>query len=270
MKRFNIFLLAVTFCLVASTSGLAASYTDYLVYEQWGGTWQDVNKTAANTDDDLMCWAATASNILAWGHWGTSVHNSTTSIFQHILEHWTDNAGYMNWAWKWWFDGSLPPYNTYAYVDVPGGGAFYPSVNFYDYYRAAGGSNALATIDSLMQQGYGVGLVIRKGTAAHAVTSWGFSYELVNGAKNYLSIYLTDSDDGLTALLNLPLVRQNNAWYLGGSYAGWLISTVEALKFSSFSSDLDFQPVPVSPTWLLLGTGLLLLGVRRRRRGQPS
>ncbi len=35
---------------------------EYMLCDEWGGNWSDVEKLKANDDDDLMCWALAASN----------------------------------------------------------------------------------------------------------------------------------------------------------------------------------------------------------------
>jgi hypothetical protein len=274
MKRISGLLLALLVAVALAGAAPAWSAT-YFIYDTYGGTWQDANKTAANTEDDYMCWAAAASNVLAWGQWTTPVYQTTMQIFQHFQDHWTDNTGYMSWAWKWWFNGSPPPYTFASYPDVPGGGNFFPTLNFSSYYSSASGGNIMSTIDTLLHNGRGVGLIISKsGSLAHAVTVWGFSYS-APGA--YTSIFITDSDDNVLALREYPLIWQSTAWYLGGSYSGWKVGGVQALGYSpSFLESIDTlsiqtasqtSPVPLAPTWLLFGTGLgsLFLLWRRRR-----
>ena len=46
-----------------------ASATSYYLWDDWGGTYSDAEKSPTNTDDDLMCWAASAANLLAWTGW---------------------------------------------------------------------------------------------------------------------------------------------------------------------------------------------------------
>ena len=93
---------------------------DYLLHEQWGGEVQDAKKTAANPDDDLMCWAAAASNVLLWAGWGNipdESFNDSSDIFAYFQDHWLDTVGSPANAWKWWFDGQ-----PIADVTSPGGG----------------------------------------------------------------------------------------------------------------------------------------------------
>jgi hypothetical protein len=66
-----------------------------------GGTWHDAEKSPTNEEDDLMCWAAAASNILAWTGWGypsgTSFANED-DMFGYYQDHWTDQGGIMEFA----------------------------------------------------------------------------------------------------------------------------------------------------------------------------
>jgi hypothetical protein len=258
MKRFILWMLVLLFATAAALP-CGATTSVYLVYDQWGGTWHDANKTAANTEDDLMCWAAAASNVLAWGHWGTPAYNTDAQIFTQFQNHWTDNGGYSWWGYRWWMNGSTPPTGSASHIDVPGGGNFYPQLNFSNYYAGSSTGNLLSGIDGLMHQGYGVTLNITNGGAMlHAITAWGFEYDNSGGSVVYRGVYVTDSDDNRTALVEYPLIWQSDRWYLGGGYAGWRISSFAALQM---------YQTPLTPSWVLLGTGLAaLLGTRRRRR----
>ena len=55
MRRTYGYLLMISL-LVLATAAPALSDT-YFIYNQYGGTWHDANKTTS-PDDDLMCWAA--------------------------------------------------------------------------------------------------------------------------------------------------------------------------------------------------------------------
>ena len=269
MRRCTGYLVLILVLVFASTS--SALCDTFFVYDQYGGTWQDANKTGS--DDSLMCWAATASNILEWGGWGTSQYNTSQSIFQDFVSHWTDNTGYMSWAWQWWFNGSGPPVYSLSYPDVPGAGDYYPTVNFSNYFSGASGGNLMAAIDLALHQGQGVGMIIGSGSSSHAVTVWGYSY---SAPRDYTSIFITDSDDGYYGLREYPLIYQNNEWYIGGgAYSGWEIYGIQTLAFdpsSSTFSSLDNVPssgesaVPLAPSWVLFGTGLSSLFLLRRRR----
>ncbi len=104
-KRIYGYLLMISL-LVLATAVPALSDT-YFIYNQYGGTWHDANKT--RNDDSLMCWAAAAVNVLAYEKWGTSTYSTDTAIFKDFVAHWTNKTGDMSWAWNWWFSGAKPP-----------------------------------------------------------------------------------------------------------------------------------------------------------------
>jgi hypothetical protein len=267
LRRSTVYLLLLLMLGLAAAAPALAS--TYFVYDQYGGTWHDANKTASPYDN-RMCWAAAASNILDWGRWDAGGNTTETSIFKYFVDHWTDKAGYMAWGWNWWFSGAKPPITFYAYPDVAGG-AFFRTLKLSSYYAYASTGNLMSTIDALMHKGDGITITIRKGSAAHAVTVWGFNK---NNAGVYDSIYITDSDDGYTGLRNYALIYQSSAWYLGGGYSGWRISDIQALGL--YASTLgrtglpaagidDTNQVPIAPSWVLFGTGAAAFFFRRRR-----
>ena len=67
-------------------------------------------------------------------------------------------------------------------------------------------------------------MISKGGAVGHAVTVWGFSY---SAPGNYTSIFITDSDDGYYGLREYPLIRNGTAWYLGGSYSGWMLGSAQ-------------------------------------------
>jgi hypothetical protein len=114
--------------------------TTYLLYENHGGTWCDAEKTAVNTDDDLLCWAFAASNTLWWTGWGLppgETFRDSEDMGDEFVDHWEDKGSFAKYGWDWWFDGTLPggypPANNWADVDVAGGGNYWSSLNPYNY-----------------------------------------------------------------------------------------------------------------------------------------
>ncbi len=204
----------------------------------FGGTWWDANKTLSNTDDDLMCWAAAASNMLEWTGWG-SVAGLTSSqqIFQYLNAHWTDQGGMMEYAWDWWFSGANPSAGWSGWSQVEAaGGDFWPSNSISNYFHdQETPSQAMTSIDQWTRAGYGVTIGLY-GVGGHAITVWGFNYDPSN-PTNYYGIWVTDSDDDKSSdspadrLRYYDVSLSGGKWYLQNFYGSnsWYIGSVEAL-----------------------------------------
>ena len=217
----------------------------YLIYDQWGRTWYDAEKRdnpANNAPDNLMCWAATASNVLAWTGWGlVGGLSNTDQIFKYFQDHWTDVAGAAEHGWDWWFDGSSPSqgWKDWSQVDVAGGG-FYRSQNFQSYFRSQqNDSQAMQAINEYAHAGYGMGLGIRQGGATgsgHAITCWGYNYN-PSRPNEYYGVWVTDSDDDKQQVNAPDSLKYYQVQYVGGQwrlqdYCGsnnWYIDAVAGL-----------------------------------------
>ena len=205
---------------------------------EFGGQWWDANKTVSNTQDDLMCWAAAASNMLEWTGWGdVNGLASAQDIFLYLQGHWTDQGGMMEYGWDWWFAGTNPSQGWYGWsqVDVPGGG-FWPTSPIASYYHSQEDpALAMTAIDQWCRAGYGVTLGIY-GPGAHAITCWGFNVNPSN-PTDYYGVWITDSDDDKSS--NTPPDRlryyevklSGGEWCLQNYYGSnaWSIGEVEAL-----------------------------------------
>ena len=175
---------------------LPVTTAHYMLHEHWGGRVHDADKTESNHEDDDMCWAAAASNVLAWTGWGRADGMTTSDeMFEHFQDHWTDDGYRTEFGWRWWFDGTeLWPGYLASTVDAVDGGAFHPTRTFDDYYRyEQRGNRAMSAIDEYMRAGYGVALDL-SGPCGHAITCWGFSYDAADPTQ-YKGVWITDSDD---------------------------------------------------------------------------
>jgi negative regulator of genetic competence, sporulation and motility len=221
-----------------SLSGTTStSTTNYMLYAAWGGTWTDVDKGTTNTDDDLLCWAATTSNMLRWSGWGNAGGlTSADAIFSYFQAHWSDQGGHQYYGADWWFDGTnaMQGVSGWAQVEVAGGG-FYPAQNYGNYIHYSSTlSSTMATISSYLHSGYAVGLGL-SGPGGHAITCWGYEFTAGDTA-NFKGVYVTDSDDNQSAptsdyLKYYTVAQSNGRWYLQNYYGSnsWYISDVTGL-----------------------------------------
>jgi hypothetical protein len=234
---FAIFFVLVTGTQVIALGDATPAGTSYLLFEHWGGTWHDAEKSPTNTEDDLLCWAAAGSNVLQWTRWGEVDGMATAdAIFGCFQDHWTDAGGMADYGWRWWFDGNNPAANWqgWAQVDVSGGG-FWPAENAGVYLHQEGDdTRALPAIADYLQDGYGVTLGLYGG-GAHAVTCWGYNYN--PDTSEYLGLWITDSDDSKSVDDAPDLLRYyeveyaNDQWLLQDYFGGnsWYVGTVQAL-----------------------------------------
>jgi uncharacterized repeat protein (TIGR01451 family) len=235
---------------VGGTPPQGASNVTYNLTANWGGWWCDAEKTFDDTDDDLMCWAAAAANVLEWTGWGfvrDPIEGEMTNcdqMFEHINDHCNDTGGWAIAAWEWWFNGT----GGAAWL-VPGGGNFWPNYTLDDYYHTYSGNDTLQHIDEYLSNGWGVAIGVIDG--AHEITCWGFKYDdEVNKTADprgyYKGVYVTDSDDDKWAYSWTPppdTIRYYDVFYnesgpfwqfTGPGFSGWHITAVEALEKNPF------------------------------------
>jgi Ca2+-binding RTX toxin-like protein len=163
------------------------------VFDLFGGTWTDAEKDATSTEDDLLCWAATASNLLEYTGWGfVDGMTNADQMLDYFEQHWKDVGETVEPALKWWFDG-VPTGN----VDVAGGG-FYPDLNYANYFSVEDDNpDIMSFVDSHIRAGSPVGLWVLDGFN-HEITCWGFNYDPAKAPGDvgyYLGVWVTDSDD---------------------------------------------------------------------------
>ncbi len=289
MVKKVIFLICMLFIL--SLNGQAYALTEYYVNTAYGGTWSDAEKSPTNNEDDSMCWAAAASNVLAWSGWTTTGLTDTDAIFKYYQDHWTDQGGWGLSAWKWWFNGvnDKEGVSGWSQVDVSGGN-FYNGVSLSDYFYtysdfqdSSTPKNTMQFIETLLTQGYGVNIGIDDFLgSAHAITVWGYAYD----EHGYLGLMVTDSDDGKSSdtppdqMTYVPVESYGNYWRLKNYYSrNWYIVDVAGLKQKpidkvTYSSNaynplVFFEPVatpePSAITLLLFGLAGLA-GFRKKLR----
>ena len=251
-----------------------AHATSYYGFQEFGGEFQDAEKSPTNYEDDLLCWAAAASNILAWTGWGSVVSKSEDDIFAYFQDHWTDQGGLMQFGWDWWFDGTNDSqgWSGWSQEDINGAG-FFTDLDFSDYYfHTSDDSQTMSAIDSYLHAGYGVSLGLHGG-GGHAITAWGYEYD---AAGNYLGIYVSDSDDDQynhnapDMMAYYDVAYFSGKWYLQNFYGmdNWYIGEVQALDGYGGSYTPDStpnEPVPEPATIFIFGTGILALATKHRK-----
>lgn len=193
--------------------------------------WVDINKNW--TTDKFHCWAAAASNIIAWwqqkiesGKIPAGTPKKAEDIFEAISSAFIDSGRGSNIAWKWYFGGcDLADICYRSDFRNPGtartSGRFWQNNVLRKYgwpnpryaepaYIQSGvcsdvspeqrNSETLAeTFVRLFGEGKGITLDLTPGGSfpmGHTVTLWGIEYQ-----KNRIkAVYITDSDDGETKL----------------------------------------------------------------------
>ncbi len=196
----------------------ACNVYDYFVFEEYGGTWSDVNK--AWLGDTLMCWAASAANLLNWSEWGEvpTLENLPPQLLQQLFdnstEYWTDKGSLLHYVWRWFFSNTAPQnlgpdWSTLETLQEPtsqntqqvDGGGHYSDSIFYNAYRSYWGDNSVEIVKSLLHDGYAVSFLTyqsmpenlnKPDNEGHALTVWGYrTYE----DGTIVGLWVTDSDD---------------------------------------------------------------------------
>ena len=214
-KRPVLFLAALAFLLPAQA-------TEYWVpgTSREGG-WYDVNKTFSQEfPDSQMCWAASASNMLAWWQDHNPEYNDLAAmntprggqeIFDTFKTAYENDGGIQAYGILWYLQGDtnedyLPPLTE----EGKEMGGYYGNAITQIYserpislglYNVQGANSAFGVSEFLKEcivNGYSVGLGIYGKTIdgkdiAHAVTLWGIDYN--EETQMIETMYLTDSDD---------------------------------------------------------------------------
>ena len=225
-------LFTCSLCLTAAVAS-AEEYWASGIYESGGNYygWYDVDKTREKDVDDLMCYAASASNLVAW--WqdgriesGLSVSPEAPTAAEAIWGKYksacirSDEGGITIAAVNWWLSGtylstgdedadrSVFEYDEKKAITLNAFSGYYYDQysltqdkleDFFDLYAYDGnGEDDTRLYDrvfaDLLEDGAGVSLALLSdvGDLGHAVTLWGAEY----ADDGVLSrIWLTDSDD---------------------------------------------------------------------------
>jgi hypothetical protein len=155
--------------------------------------WVDANKTW--DDDSSMCWAAAASNILAWGRWDVAPYFTGSEVFANFKTTWPNIGGQTLWGYAWWLNGVVPG----VPLMVPGGN-YWPGYSYTSKYNIDSGN--VSSIDRFLHSGSGVTLGIENSVGAtHALTCWGYNYNPANPQ------YLPSSTSPILMMVSWPCRR---------------------------------------------------------------
>ena len=223
------------------------------------GGYFDVNKIGSG--DSNLCWAAAASNMLAWwqeqGMTTTVVPDApqgAETIYATFTQSWENSSGVDVYGLIWWLSGDSTSSGYDDYVDAhyrgdSATGAYYEqfytpqtiaqhtaqvqlaeveadtlSSAWVDIYEASG----MIALGVFRSVGSGGSL-----SGGHSLTLWGFETNLDTGRVQ--EIYVTDSDDNTTALETLAVEYDEQTGYYtvaqdGARLNGYVLGTYTYLK----------------------------------------
>ena len=160
---------------LVSLSGITEanfSETDYYGHTNLGYTnpeIYDAEKSSSTTQDDQSCWAATASNMLAYTGWGELTLNKSQSttieddIFKYFYSHFKYGnlyGGNIYYGIAWFFDGTYAPKGAQGW-DQPASGGNLLKISaepYLNHYQTP--DDLLQKIDTALTNGCAVGLGI--------------------------------------------------------------------------------------------------------------
>lgn len=257
--------------------------------------WTDANKTGKN--DKFLCWAASAANIIEWWQKKAEVRipagtpRKADDILKLFSETFIDVGRGESIAWRWYFGGCDLAEYSYASdfrdaASAKTSGRFlekvilekygWPSPRNSDPAYILGGVAADISPDALradalaktlvrqLKEGKGVTLALSSGgkfPQGHAVTLWGIEYR----KDRIKSLYITDSDDGVTALKKYDVAYVTSEETAGDGkpdgtpFYTWKKTTIYLQKYHG-SNGYSLQ------SW----SALDLTALRSREKTQPT
>lgn len=172
----------------------------------------DTEKTTASSDDDELCWAASASNMLHYSGWGEKAGFSTCDdIFDLFQENYYDGAYWNFGGINWFFNGNkgLPDNwlsgSEARLKDYGNSGGYlkdYAIEKIFKYMDLSENCTNISTLISDLQNGYAVSLSLGwinedERNGGHSVTCWGYvtnnDYS-ENDKEHYEALIISDSD----------------------------------------------------------------------------
>jgi hypothetical protein len=232
----------------------------YMIYNNHGGFWADAEKAPSDDgvgnpapdnpgdEDDLLCWAATAANMMEYTGWGfAGGMDDTDEFLEYYIDHTTDYGSKIEYGLEWWFNGNLPTHTgDWSVEDVAGGNFWAASYTWSNYVPMSSGNfSVLPDITSYLTNGYAVGLGIHPvtGPGGHGITCWGYNYDstknpITQANAYYQGVWVSDSDshkgnpnpDDFLRYYEVEYDSGGGFWYMPNYGSGWKICAVIALK----------------------------------------
>lgn len=245
--------------------------------------WYDVNKrNPSNTDygtpDGMLCWAASASNML---HWWVSINKEyidkyikldkykgpslefnfekaitekeqESEIFQTFIDSFKNQAGYTNDGINWFIHGDTPlspaltsPYNHAGYFKDVFPSDVKLSVNI----GGMGKETFNKTIKDALLNKKAIGFNSGKVTSSHAMVIWGAEFD-ENGDVSYM--YFADNNDRDNLIKEGYGCIRNKIVYKQMDYGGYMTEYSTGYLDNGVPSE---QTIPISRLYTLeLGT----------------
>jgi hypothetical protein len=236
-------------------------------FERYGGWWSDAEKVPGDDgignpppynpgeEDDKLCWAATASNMLEFTGWGfVDGMDTSDEMLDYFEAHVSDEGSNILYALVWWDIGYLAvPNGNFAYEDVEGGG-FWLDVSmapYIHYNEDTAESMKEVEVNTASNRACGLSIKEINGDGGHAITAWGVciddTIQNINDPARYKGVWITDSDsnkgdpfaEDYLGYFNVTWSADNNYWYLPNYGSGWYIKAVTGLDVFPF----DTRPV---------------------------
>lgn len=172
----------------------------------------DTEKTTASSDDDELCWAASASNMLHYSGWGEKAgFSSCDDLFDLFQENYYDGPYWNFGGINWFFNGNKGLPDTWlsnsdaSLKDYGNSGGYqkdYAIEKIFKYMDLSENYTNISTLISDLQMGYAVSLSLGwinedERNGGHSVTCWGYvtnnDYS-ENDKEHYEALIISDSD----------------------------------------------------------------------------
>ena len=259
------------------------------------GGWVDFDKDKVNQpymDDEGMCWAAAASNVITWWQNHNAELLTSTSLPTHNAWDvyrlvYQNIGGVPSNAFNWWINGistdqyGVPQYDFENVMDAD----VYNNTKEYDiqwYFDGGFLSDVYSTADNPVLLSVGnsdsyalcrrivdaieSGYALVLSASSHALTLWGVEYEETDKGTVITKAWVTDSDDYKSQLVessefSVKSSKDGNAVAMKlptyGDGTSFVYSAVSGMR-------TDIIPEPTTGTLSLLA--LAALAARRRRK----